>query len=304
MSDDWLTFVLPLFKVIKSLHLNDFIMSGSDTNNGISEVLKGVYASLASEGVTVVGRDSVGETYGSMVEMWQCLGVSLREDAKNEYWYEQAADYYEENCPETLDGVLGGFASITDTDLVGSKRFIDAVQKKRPKLMFSDGYGCECGAGIGRVSKGLLLPLGVSKCDLVESSVRLLAAAPEYIGDVDADKCRYFCDGLQDWEPRGNLYSVIWVQWVLVYLTDVDIIKFLKRCGDALTQHGIICIKENTCDREQELFVVDKDDASVTRSVPLLLKLIEAAGLKVVHQEVQDDFPEEIFEVPMIAISK
>lgn len=86
------------------------------------------------------------------------------------------------------------------------------------------------------------------------------------------------------------------------FLTDVDIIRFLKACGEALTEHGVICIKENTCD--SEMFVLDKDDASVTRSVPFLLKLIEVARLKIVHQEVQDDFPDELFDVPMIAVSK
>jgi protein N-terminal methyltransferase len=274
----------------------------SDVSTGVSEALKGVYSSLAAEGETVEGRDSAGETYTCMLEMWQCLGVSSSEGAKNENWYDQATDYYEENCPETLDGVLGGFGSITEVDLVGSKRFVDTVQKKLPQLQFADGYGVECGAGIGRVSKGLLLPLGIVGCDLVESSVRLLAAAPEYIGDPDSAKCKYYCEGLQNWAPVKNKYSIIWVQWVLVYLTDVDIIRFLKTCGAALTEHGVICIKENTC--AKEMFVLDQDDASVTRSVPFLLKLIEAAGLKVVHQEVQDDFPDELFDVPMIAVSK
>lgn len=269
----------------------------------MSETLKTLYSSLASNAEKgIKGRDSDGGKYESILEMWQILGVSLEDDAKNEDWYEQAADYYEDNCPETLDGVLGGFGSITDVDLAGSKCFVDAVKLKRPNLLWADGAGCECGAGIGRVSKGLLLPLGVPRCDLVESSARLLKVAPSYIGDPDAAKCRYICDSLQTWEPPKDTYSVIWIQWVLVYLTDIDIIKFLKKCGEALKENGVICLKENTC--EVELFVLDKDDASVTRSVPFLLKLIEAAGLVVVHQETQDDFPEELFAVPMIAIGK
>ena len=273
--------------------------SGTGT---ISQDLKTIYSSLASEENGVKGSDSSGEEFESISDMWQCLGVSLQEDAPNEVWYNQAADYYEENCPETLDGVLGGFASITDVDLEGSKRFLDTVVLKRDNLNWSDGAGCECGAGIGRVSKGLLLRLGVRSCDLVESSARLLSVAPGYIGDPEASRCRYICDSLQRWEPPKNTYTIIWIQWVLVYLTDIDIIKFLTRCGEALKSNGVICLKENTC--EGELFVLDKDDASVTRSVPFLLKLIEAAGLIVVHQETQLDFPDEIFAVPMIAIAK
>jgi protein N-terminal methyltransferase len=89
---------------------------------------------------------------------------------------------------------------------------------------------------------------------------------------------------------------------VLIYLTDTDIIKFLKRCGEALATGGIIVLKENTCD--EELFVLDKDDASVTRSLPFLLQLVKAADLSVIHHEIQKDFPDEIFDVPMIAVSK
>ena len=40
--------------------------------------------------------------------------------------------------------------------------------------------------GIGRVTKGLLLPLGVSQCDLVEPSPRLISSAPDYLGDQSA----------------------------------------------------------------------------------------------------------------------
>lgn len=271
----------------------------ADTAN---EALKKAYSSLAAQGHLMKGSASDGDKYESIREMWQCQGVSLADDATNEAWYGQAAEYYEGNCDETVDGVLGGFASITDVDLAGSKRFLDEVQKLRSGLEWSNGAGCECGAGIGRVTKGLLLPLGVTRCDLVESSERLLFAAPGFIGDPNASKCRYYCEGLQTWQPPKDNYTIIWIQWVLIYLTDIDIIKFLKRCGDALKPNGVICLKENICD--DELFVLDKDDASLTRALPLLLKLIEAAGFRVVHQVMQDDFPEEIFDVPMIAITR
>jgi protein N-terminal methyltransferase len=252
----------------------------------------------------IIGRDSDGDLeYECVEEMWSSIGVDLDDNANNDdVWYNRATQYYESNCPNTLDGVLGGFASISNVDLFGSERFLKNVQKKRPKLDWSTGAGCECGAGIGRVTKGLLLPLGVRRCDLVESSARLLSAAPDFIGDPGASKCRFICDSLQNWEPPKDSYTIIWIQWVLVYLTDTDIVKFLKRCIEALQPNGVICLKENTCD--DELFVLDRVDASLTRSLPFLLKLAEAAGLVVVHQETQEDFPEELFAVPMIALGK
>lgn len=253
---------------------------------------------LAQSQEVVHGSDSEGRTYATIGEMWKAEGV--RAGGTNSTWYGRATDYYEENCPASLDGVLGGFASISNLDLEGSRKFLERIKKDRPLLDWSAGSGCECGAGIGRVTKGLLLPLGVSGCDLVESSSRLLSEAPKYIGEPGANKCRYYCAGLQDWVPPKKTYTVIWIQWVLCYLTDEDCVAFLKRCGGGLVPGGIICLKENTCN--DEAFVLDNDDASVTRSVPYLLKLADQAGLRVVAQETQDDFPDEIFPVPMIAL--
>ena len=247
---------------------------------------------------TARGSDSEGGEYGSIQEMWLSQGVV--QEGRNEDWYERAADYYEENCDATLNGVLGGFAAITEVDLAGSRAFLEKLKTDRPKLVWSDGAGCECGAGIGRVTKGLLLPLGVSRCDLVESSPRLLASAPDYIGDPDAQLCRFYCEGLQNWTPPKDTYTIVWIQWVLCYLTDADIVSFLKRCGEGLKPHGVIVLKENSC--QEDNFVLDYHDASVTRSLPYWLQLIEEAGLSVCLQEIQDDFPDELFSVPILAL--
>ena len=247
---------------------------------------------------TFRGNDSEGNTYDSPEEMWRGQGVTANDKVD---WYERASTYYEMNCPETIDGVLGGFADISDVDLDGSRGFIKELEAMKLNWSWSCGAAAECGAGIGRVSKGLLLSLGVPQCDLVESSSRLLFAAPDYIGN-DAARCRFYCQGLQDWTPKKQSYSIIWVQWVFCYLTDDDAIAFLRRCGDALVQGGVIVLKENTCDDTD--FVLDRQDASVTRSVPYLLQLVEKAGLKVVLCKFQSNFPSSIFPVPMIALEK
>jgi protein N-terminal methyltransferase len=88
---------------------------------------------------------------------------------------------------------------------------------------------------------------------------------------------------------------------VLCYLTDKDAISFLKRCAAALDEDcGYIVLKENTC--EDELFVVDVDDASLTRSVEYWQDLIFRAGLRVIQIQMQGDFPDEIYPVPMMAL--
>ncbi len=236
------------------------------------------------------GSDTDGRKYSSIEDMWNAQDLST--------WYTRAKGWYENNCDTTIDGVLGGIGHISDVDLEGSRAFLK--QLDLPSI--SEGkssLACECGAGIGRVTKGLLLDFA-DRCDLVESSSRLLFSAPEHIGDARSHKCRFFCTELQDWIPGAKKYSIIWVQWALCYLTDFDIVRFLRRCSDGLVDGGWIILKENTC--EDEAFVVDVDDASITRSLNYWLDLIAKSGLQVKRLERQDDFPDNIFPVPMIAL--
>ena len=90
------------------------------------------------------------------------------------------------------------------------------------------------------------------------------------------------------------------VQWVIIYLTDLDFVKFMNRMGKSLKEGGIIVIKENCCD--DQAFVVDKTDSSITRSVPYLLSLLEQTNLTVITRTNQEKFPEELFPVTMIAL--
>jgi protein N-terminal methyltransferase len=245
------------------------------------------------------GSDTEGRTYPSVAHMWKAQGDRAS-------WYQRASDYYEAHCDTSLDGVLGGFASISPIDLQGSRAFLQQVQQQQQLQQNSElswSTACECGAGIGRVTKGLLIPWGFQHCDLVESSSRLLSAAPEYIGDTASAQCRYYCQSLQDWTPRSQTYDVIWVQWVLCYLTDEDAIAFLQRCKEGLRNGGVICLKENTCVGEDEDFVVDVDDASLTRSVRYWKALAQKSGLRVVLDKFQDNFPDQIFPVYQLALS-
>ncbi len=132
----------------------------------------------------------------------------------------------------------------------------------------------------------------------MEPSPRLISSAPEYIGKYSS-RCRFFASGLQDFEPTENSYDIIWIQWVIGYLTDDDLISFLKRCSTALRIGGVIVIKDNTC--EGEAFTVDREDASCTRSYPYILAVAELAGLRKVYERLQEDFPPGLFPVPIMA---
>jgi galactose mutarotase-like enzyme len=236
-----------------------------------------------------IGTDTAGNEYESIEEMWAAQDLTT--------WYTQAKDYYEDNCSATVNGVLGGIGEISDGDLQGSRDFLKSLNLPTT-TSGPPSVACEHGAGIGRVTKGVLLDF-CDRSDLVESSARLLYAAPDYIGSKSTN-CRFYNTELQDWKGKPGAYTIIWIQWVACYLRDDDLIKFLQRCADSLVEGGVIVLKENTC--EDQTFVVDVDDASLTRSLPYWCDLIYKAGLDIHKIEWQQDLPDDIFPVPMIAL--
>jgi len=251
-----------------------------------------ITAHLKSVSASFEGTDSSDGLYDSITDMW----AHFRPTASAASWYTDATKFWESeaNCPPSIDGMLGGFASISPVDCAGSQRFLTALSLPSPLAR-----ACDCGAGIGRVTRDFLLPAGFSNVDLVEVSPRLSKASPDFIGNAAA-KCRFFNIGMQDFNPTANAYDCIWIQWVIGHLDDLDCILFLQRCLAGLTPHGVICIKDNMC--ESDAFVVDVDDSSVTRSRPYMEKIFDLAGCEVVKCEVQRDFPKEIYPVPMYAL--
>ena len=292
----------------------------SSTSKSLTPVLPSTFDANDDDFSSWGGRDTENNRYESIQAMWESQGVT---GSFSSLWYHKAHEHYLENCAPTVDGVLGGFAPLSKVDLAGSMKFVQNLQQLGllSGRDLAQAVACECGAGIGRVSKGLLLPLGFGHVDLVESASHLLAAAPDFIGDEGgANKCRYYCTALQDWAPsQPEKYTLIWVQWVFCYLHDEDAIRFLKQCRSGLVQSGgLIVLKENTVGRNDEVepdgvmtvsgdkaddFVLDLEDASVTRSVRYLVHLAKVAGLKVVHIEESQDFPSDNFPVPTIAFS-
>lgn len=183
-------------------------------------------------------------------------------------WYSSAHDFWEDekNCPVTDNGVLGGYAHVSPADIKGSETFFTRMNKLRPG--WKRELAVDCGAGIGRVSKFLLLP-HFERVDLVEQSPRLLQSVPQYVGRHNSDVARIrnlYCMGLQEFQPEPESYDLIWVQWVSSHLTDADYVDFLKRCKQALRPNGWIGIKENTL-LSGSPYELDTDDSSITRYV-------------------------------------
>lgn len=77
-------------------------------------------------------------------------------DFENDGQFYEKAQKYWSSVDATVNGMLGGFSEISVKELQSSRLFLDEIFRCRPcperKLAL------DCGAGIGRVTKGLLLP--------------------------------------------------------------------------------------------------------------------------------------------------
>ena len=288
-------------------------------------IIKAVEAALGK----IKGCDTDGFEYESLSHLWD-VESQRRPMAgdDNPAWYANALSYWDA-CEPTVEGMLGGFGVLTDPDVLGSQSFIGKIRERRPN--WDRGAVVDCGAGIGRVTKYLLLPMFESVI-LLEQSAPLIAAAPAYLGPEGAARTTFVCRGMQAWQPEPQSLDCVWVQWVsynaqklfhfpatfstslqcchsrlshqvIGHLSDVDLVTFLQRCKASLKPGGVICIKDNTFPRKgTEHFVVDREDSSMTRSKEYFEEIFKFAGLAVLLREKQRGFPSELYPVLMYCL--
>ncbi|KAJ6632763.1 Alpha N-terminal protein methyltransferase 1 [Pseudolycoriella hygida] len=212
-----------------------------------------------------------------------------------ETFYKDAQQYWQ-TVPATVDGMLGGFSNINFTDIRGSQDFLKEIFKMKPSP--NKNIALDCGAGIGRVSKHLLIPI-FNTVDIVEQDEHFANSVKEYVGN-SAKLGTIFNEGLQEFHPKSARYDVIWCQWVLGHLTNDDFVEFFERCGKALSKHGIIIVKENVTSTEN--VDIDDVDSSVTRPLGMMKALLAQSGLRIVKMVRQHNFPSGIFPVYMFAL--
>lgn len=241
----------------------------------------------------IEGTDSEDRIYSNITDLWEY-------ELSNVDWYSKAYKFWEDesNCPVDDNGVLQGFGFLTEPDVRDSNLFLNNLLALRPNLKLN--RVADCGAGIGRVTKHFLLSR-FQHVDLVEQSPRLLLASKDYIGPPDNTRIACVNIGLQDFQPAANTYDVIWIQWVIGHLHDLDCITFFRRCAAGLNPNGVIILKDNTS--EDWTFVVDKVDTSISRSSKYIELIAQLAGLKVLLNVKQTDFPADLYPVRMFAFA-
>jgi len=201
---------------------------------------------------------------------------------------------YWEGIDADVNGMLGGFPYVSKVDLQGSKNFLAklGIGGKR------NGEGkvdrcVDCGAGIGRITEGLLLSIAKT-VDIVEP----ISKFSEKLRDLPGVG-NIFNIGLESWTPMEE-YDLIWNQWCLGHLTDSQLVEYLERCKKGVKEGGVIIVKENLSEGEGDIF--DDVDSSVTRTDVKFRELFEKAGMKLVKTEIQRGFPKELYPVRIYAL--
>ncbi|XP_018420215.1 PREDICTED: alpha N-terminal protein methyltransferase 1B [Nanorana parkeri] len=210
-------------------------------------------------------------------------------------FYVRAQNFYKD-VPATEEGMMGDFADLSKIEIESSREFLRKFVGGPGKA----GKDCalDCGSGIGRVSKHVLLPV-FNNIELVDMTEPFLEEAQNYL-EEEADKVEtLYCYCLQDFIPTPKKYDVIWMQWVSGHLTDRDLLITLLRCKNALKENGVIIIKDNVARQGCRL---DPDDSSVIRDINVLRNIIERAGMSILAVERQRGFPELCVPIWMIAI--
>lgn len=188
--------------------------------------------------------------------------------------------------------MLQGITSVSGPDIEFSAKFLERHIKAGT---IQPGKVIDCGGGIGRISKELLVKF-FPVVDIVDQAPSLITAAKKSIAHPHM---RYFLvSGLQDF-VFPDKYDCIWVQWVLLHLTDDDAVNFLAKCKASMAKNGILVVKEN---ENEAGFMLDKQDYSLTRSKAMHAEIFAKAGLTVIETMKQPDFPPELVPVQMYAL--
>jgi protein N-terminal methyltransferase len=212
-------------------------------------------------------------------------------------WYTMSSAYWARQEP-TTDGMLGGFRHLTGFDVLTSRDLIQKYQNPPParsKFRLGNRTVADCGCGVGRVSHFVLSDY-FSEIDLVDPVESFIDVAIKTVAK-DGVKVRKIVTGAQDWHP-DRLYDAFWIQWVIMYLTDVDAVAFLQRCKAHLNPNGLIFLKDNLASsdlkskKEEAQFFVE--DRGVCRAHIHYLEIIKLAGLTVVEGFKQDQWPDDM----------
>ncbi|CAB9525803.1 Lys N-methyltransferase 1 [Seminavis robusta] len=171
-------------------------------------------------------------------------------------------DFYEKNNEWWQTGGYGG--ATDDEEMIGDEDgasdcleglfFLDRLIQKNNKdknnsLLMQHKLAVDVGAGLGRITKGILLK-HYDEIHLVEGNSAYSKRSKVKLGKKKAKRCVFTQCYLQDINSQtlgtNKPIDLIWIQWTLQYLTDCDVIECLRILAEGLRPIvGVLVVKEN-----------------------------------------------------------
>lgn len=208
---------------------------------------------------------------------------------------------YWNSIPATVNGMLGGYPQISRIDIRGSLTFIEKLHRIHPSSATgSPTRAVDCGAGIGRVTAGVLSKV----CDTVDVVEPVEKFAKEVRGTKlagDGKVGEIYVAALQDWKPKEK-YDLVWNQWCLGSLTDEELCRYFGKCREIVKEGGWIVVKENMSTDPEGQDIFDEVDSSITRADAKFRVCFEKSGLEIVKTEVQSGIPKKLFPIRFYAL--
>jgi len=236
-------------------------------------------------------KPAAADASEAMVDPWDGFDLVKSRRLGLAYWRQKKPTCY---------SVTGIPRQLLATDQKASLEFLQLLER-RTKRAFSDIL--DCGAGVGRNTRHVLLRLpNVTRVDLLEPAAALRSKARTSLrGRRGIGK--FLTSPIQEFIPR-RAYDLVWIEWVLMYVPDPDIVSFLQTLKLALPAGVQIVVKENVENRKIEEDL-DEQDMCASRTVQHFESLFEHAGLQVLAKRWQKDWPTErgYFPLMMWALS-
>ena len=159
------------------------------------------------------------------------------ENKEEKNWYKKREEYWASVEPN-LTSVLGN-ENIQLPDVKCSCELLNGLilsKQLNPKSCL------DCAAGIGRVTEYVLSNF-FNEIDLFEKDkVFLEKCKKKFAGN---DKIKNIYESSLEKFKFEKKYDLIWIQWCLENLEDEDLLPFLKKCYENIKDDGIIIVKEN-----------------------------------------------------------
>ncbi len=138
----------------------------------------------------------------------------------------------------------------------------------------------DVGAGIGRITYNHLYDI-CDKIDLLDINNNFLEIAKS--NDIKNKINQCFASDIQSFSFTNN-YDLIFIQWVLEYLDNKQLIKFIDEACKHLNKNGIMIIKENVNIDDDE-YILYEEEGSMIRPYRMFDEIFKFRNKKCEDEE-------------------